>query len=79
MIYIEKVDNDGTLQLCTDDANAEGAYVQDALRGSDWQDCWDEAPLEDGWIRMRFDKNDQAAILRLLNAHDELNIERVRA
>jgi hypothetical protein len=76
VIVIESVDGNGTLELVTDDRDAEGLYVQEALAGSDWEDTWDEAPFEDGFIRMRFDKGDQAAILRLLNAHTELNVAR---
>lgn len=62
-----------TYELVTDDAEAENAYVEEALDGSDWADTWDWAD-EDGEGRwhMKFDQADKRAILSLLESHSQL-------
>lgn len=75
---VRSVDGNGTLELvCANDATCE--QVAEALGGSDWEDTWAESTVgEDGLVHMLFDKADQAAILRLLNAK-HFDLKRVHA
>lgn len=73
MIRIERSpDLPDTFELVTDDSQAEAVNVQEALTNTVWRDSWDDATMDDGFIRIRFDASDKIRLTNKLLAHEDL-------